>query len=59
MSCLGVKTKWRDSKRGTLKPTRPSTFGGEPIKMNRAVGRNDPCPCGSGRKYKRCCRQYR
>jgi SEC-C motif-containing protein len=19
------------------------------------VGRNDPCPCGSGRKYKRCC----
>ncbi|MES9602083.1 SEC-C metal-binding domain-containing protein [Actinomadura sp. NPDC000929] len=20
-------------------------------------GRNDPCPCGSGRKYKRCCRQ--
>jgi uncharacterized protein len=21
----------------------------------RAVGRNDPCPCGSGKKYKRCC----
>jgi uncharacterized protein len=21
----------------------------------RAVGRNDPCPCGSGRKYKQCC----
>ncbi|HEU5061319.1 MAG TPA: SEC-C metal-binding domain-containing protein, partial [Kofleriaceae bacterium] len=21
----------------------------------RAAGRNDPCPCGSGRKYKRCC----
>jgi uncharacterized protein YecA (UPF0149 family) len=20
-----------------------------------AVGRNDPCPCGSGQKYKRCC----
>jgi uncharacterized protein YecA (UPF0149 family) len=19
------------------------------------AGRNDPCPCGSGRKYKRCC----
>jgi len=28
----------------------------EPIR-NRAqrVGRNDPCPCGSGKKYKRCC----
>ena len=22
-----------------------------------AAGRNDPCPCGSGRKYKRCCQQ--
>ena len=21
----------------------------------RCVGRNDPCPCGSGKKYKRCC----
>ena len=20
------------------------------------VGRNDPCPCGSGKKFKRCCR---
>ncbi|MBO5148805.1 MAG: SEC-C domain-containing protein, partial [Anaerotignum sp.] len=19
------------------------------------VGRNDPCPCGSGKKYKQCC----
>jgi len=24
--------------------------------MTNRVGRNDPCPCGSGRKYKRCCR---
>ena len=21
----------------------------------RAVGRNDPCPCGSGKKFKKCC----
>lgn len=21
----------------------------------KTVGRNEPCPCGSGRKYKRCC----
>jgi uncharacterized protein YecA (UPF0149 family) len=21
----------------------------------KEVGRNDPCPCGSGEKYKRCC----
>lgn len=23
--------------------------------MNSKVGRNDPCPCGSGKKYKQCC----
>jgi len=23
-------------------------------KVDQAVGRNDPCPCGSGRKYKQC-----
>ncbi len=27
----------------------------EPIKAEKAVGRNDPCPCGSGKKYKKCC----
>ena len=26
-----------------------------PTRSSRAPGRNDPCPCGSGRKYKRCC----
>ncbi len=23
--------------------------------MKREVGRNDPCPCGSGKKFKKCC----
>jgi hypothetical protein len=23
--------------------------------MNKKIGRNDPCPCGSGKKYKSCC----
>ncbi len=27
----------------------------EPVLAGRKVGRNDPCPCGSGRKYKKCC----
>ncbi|MFD1739490.1 YecA family protein [Bacillus salitolerans] len=26
-----------------------------PIKIEPKVGRNDPCPCGSGKKYKKCC----
>ena len=31
-------------------PLRP-----EPIRRDPKVGRNDPCPCGSGKKYKKCC----
>jgi preprotein translocase subunit SecA len=27
------------------------------VKKTQGVGRNDPCPCGSGKKYKRCCGQ--
>ena len=26
-----------------------------PRKVEQKVGRNDPCPCGSGKKYKKCC----
>jgi len=26
----------------------------EPVKVGPKVGRNDPCPCGSGKKYKNC-----
>ena len=26
----------------------------EPV-VQKKVGRNDPCPCGSGKKYKKCC----
>ena len=46
-------------------PTRPARRDDAPLvysdrpKSNvnpfRDVGRNDPCPCGSGKKYKKCC----
>ncbi|HET7152859.1 MAG TPA: SEC-C metal-binding domain-containing protein, partial [Candidatus Kapabacteria bacterium] len=26
----------------------------EPIRVGEKIGRNDPCPCGSGKKYKNC-----
>lgn len=34
-----------------------SRFPGQGTVVNSApkVGRNDPCPCGSGKKYKKCC----
>ena len=38
---------------GTNKDT---TAKKEPVKRKEAkIGRNDPCPCGSGKKYKNCC----
>jgi uncharacterized protein YecA (UPF0149 family) len=27
----------------------------QPVRSEQKVGRNDPCPCGSGKKYKKCC----
>jgi hypothetical protein len=34
-------------------------FGGEPynepLTIDKKVGRNEPCPCGSGKKFKKCC----
>ncbi|MBL4889073.1 MAG: YchJ family protein [Candidatus Lindowbacteria bacterium] len=32
----------------------PERFG-PIIRANPKVGRNEPCPCGSGKKYKKCC----
>ena len=35
----------------------PSPDGAKPkvLKRSAKIGRNDPCPCGSGKKYKNCC----
>ena len=27
----------------------------QPVHVGEKIGRNDPCPCGSGKKYKNCC----
>ena len=29
----------------------------QPVRAAKKVGPNDPCPCGSGKKYKKCCMQ--
>ena len=36
-------------KAGFIQKTRPI------VRDNKKIGRNDPCPCGSGKKYKNCC----
>ncbi len=35
--------------------SQPPTAKRKPVKVEQRVGRNDPCPCGSGKKYKKCC----
>lgn len=30
----------------------------EPVKRDKHPGRNEPCPCGSGKKYKNCCGRF-
>ena len=39
----------RPQKAGQSRPVKP-----EPVSVDK-VGRNEPCPCGSGKKYKKCC----
>ena len=36
-------------------PVIPRVPGRVPARAGTKVGRNDPCPCGSGKKYKKCC----
>ena len=44
---------------GTTEATRQALRdkpSGKPVvRTEEKVGRNDPCPCGSGKKYKKCC----
>jgi preprotein translocase subunit SecA len=34
--------------------TRDEPKPQQPVSVGEKVGRNDPCPCGSGKKYKAC-----
>jgi preprotein translocase subunit SecA len=36
------------------RPDVPQEQKHEPVRVEKRVGRNDPCPCGSGKKYKAC-----
>ena len=41
---------------GTAAATQ-SAVKKEPVRKEKKAGPNDPCPCGSGKKYKKCCMQ--
>ncbi|HWC26554.1 MAG TPA: SEC-C metal-binding domain-containing protein, partial [Solirubrobacteraceae bacterium] len=48
---------WRALGKGSARTTGQPEPAGDPVPQRRGapVGRNDSCPCGSGRKHKRCC----
>ena len=52
-----LKTERRDM----LSQSNSNTQGPQkqqPVRVEKKIGRNDPCPCGSGKKYKNCCGRY-
>ena len=54
----GVTTTIRGPKEKTVHERMMSSAGKQQtVKSNAKVGRNDACPCGSGKKYKKCCGQ--
>jgi hypothetical protein len=49
--------RWVEMKRlgPKVEALRTQQLRPEPVRRETRIGRNDPCPCGSGRKYKKCC----
>jgi len=45
-------TTQKSSPRSTYKPPDPRI---QPVTPRNKIARNKPCPCGSGKKYKKCC----
>jgi len=56
---LGARAEMDGPKRPKYAVTTNREDGGsakQPQKrVGKKIGRNDPCPCGSGKKYKKCC----
>ena len=53
-----MEREFRRKKERELQAARMAGAGEQSIQQRRVgdkVGRNDPCPCGSGKKYKKCC----
>ncbi len=48
---ISTKERTQRMQLGRGPAERPATFK----RQGKKVGRNDPCPCGSGKKYKQCC----
>ena len=47
--------EWEDILPEERRKEIKKTYNTDNIAISNKVGRNDPCPCGSGKKYKKCC----
>ena len=45
------------AKKTSATGTPDQTVKKQPVRVDKKAGPNDPCPCGSGKKYKKCCMQ--
>ena len=52
---IPVKVERPIQREQVMKPDAPNAGSTTPYRSDKKVGRNDPCPCGSGKKYKNCC----
>ncbi|USE37575.1 DUF1186 domain-containing protein [Endozoicomonas sp. SCSIO W0465] len=47
--------QWLSDQQRPFSSNSPNNHKQPLVRQHPKVGRNDPCPCGSGRKYKKCC----
>ena len=55
LELIPKKTKTTAKKPKAMQKATPKRKGQKKSAPEIKVGRNDPCPCGSGKKYKKCC----
>ena len=53
MTSPSAMRKWAKANQKKIREQEYGTV--KPIVKDKEPGRNDPCPCGSGKKYKKCC----
>ncbi|MFU0832102.1 MAG: preprotein translocase subunit SecA [Oscillospiraceae bacterium] len=64
MLTVQIRTQEEPKREQVAKPTGTAGAAGStnnrhtPVRKGKKPGRNDPCPCGSGKKYKKCCGRY-
>jgi SWIM/SEC-C metal-binding protein len=53
---VGIETDQPEDVTDVMKLLNPENFT---VRVEPTAGRNDPCPCGSGAKFKKCCLRLR